>query len=328
MLELKQKPEQALPPEKANTANLASFPQNNLPSRPLVLDTGIERRRVGVYIALALVAGFALGWIASHYSDGNSKNGSVYTLKPIGDQRMAQSTPVTAPNGFHLVTEVLDGSTIKVDGVGTVRMLGIETPDGKEPKSIFGVHGQNAVNFVKGSLLGKQVRLEYNGADASGNKDKDGATLAYVYTSDGTLFNGEMIRQGHAFVATGAFDKIDEFRALQSQAMESMKGVWGPAEPSTTAATEKPADPSSATGDHKSKKLAPALPPLADSKPDVLAGTPNDPVIYVSASDRMYHKDGCAYLSKDKRRMLMSEAKSKGYVACGRCFASTVMKAQ
>ncbi len=226
---------------------------------------------------------------------------------------------------YRTVTRIVRADTIEVQGLGVVRMIGVETPDGKQPQQVYAAHGRNAVAFVDRSLLNKQVRIEYDSAnEPRGNKDAAGSTLAYVFTRDGELFNGEMIKQGQAFVlASASFKHLEEFRALERDAMQAMRGVWGvPANASPSAQTAEAANPTTT----EKRKLA----PMASSELDPKAGAPilsTEPLVYTSASDRLYHKEACEYLGKKKLVMTVSQARSGGFVACGRCFASTVMKA-
>jgi micrococcal nuclease len=339
MLDLNQKTQ---PPPPEGLRRPAPFPSPlQLPPKPPGLASS-ERSRLPIYVGLALIAGFAFGFVIAKYgawSPPKPNGPSVGTVDRALQQpnsTVSQSDQSTATaQGFHKVTDILRADTIKVDGVGTVKLLGIETPDGKEPKSIFGVHGQNALNFARETLLGKDVRLEFDPAtQASGNKDVAGNILAYVYTRDGTLFNGEMVKQGHAFVdSTHPFAAADQFRVLERGAMEAMRGVWGPASASIPSVAEAGVgsigdSDHTAKSDLKSRRLTPILPSELDSKGGLSSVSPSDPMVFVSADDKMYHKDGCPYLGKKKREIPLSEAKSEGYVACGRCFASTVLKAQ
>jgi len=79
-----------------------------------------------------------------------------------------------------------------------------------------------------------------------------------------------------------------------------------------------------------SKKLSP-LSPYALG-PNVLAlsssgGAQLEQSVWVSPADKMNHKSGCEYLDKKRNSIPISQAKSEGYSACSRCFASTVLKA-
>jgi endonuclease YncB( thermonuclease family) len=301
---------------------------------------GIDRRRVATYVGLALIAGFALGYVAAKYlgSAASSIRGQEKrTASPVADDdrdgkaaASAESAPAI-PGGFHTVLRTIRADTIEVDGVGVVRMLGIETPDGKAPQQIYAPYARRAVAFTEANLVGKEVRIEFDAMAAQADKDEAGRTIAYVYTRDGQLFNGEMIKQGQAFLQTNQrFRLMDEFRLLERDAMESMRGVWGP--PAGQDGKTASAQPESRTGpqsQEKTKRIVPMLPSDLDIRRSAPADSTSESMVYISPSDRMYHKDGCDYLNKKKKHPVpLSSAKAEGYVACGRCFASTVLKAQ
>ena len=71
--------------------------------------------------------------------------------------------------------KVVDGDTIWVEGVGKIRLVGINTPEKNE-------EGFNeARNFVVENCLDKTVYLDI---DNERNKDKYNRTLAIVYSED------------------------------------------------------------------------------------------------------------------------------------------------
>ena len=302
---------------------------------------GMERRQVAIYVALALVGGFAAGFVTSKYATttGNKKplvSSSREAATLAGAAVVLDSKDLSNPN-FHRVTRIVRADIIEVEDVGPVQMIGIETPDGKPPKEIYGPFGEKAVAFAQSSLVGQKVRLEFDTANAStGNKGAAGQTLAYVYTQDGSLFNAEMIRQGHAFLRDiEPFSRIDEFRELERAAMQSMRGIWGssgsiPANPTTASTTQPPAAMTPSAKDDKSKRVSPLLP--SDLGPNVpaLSGpvSPSEQTVFVSAADRTYHRAACEYLGKKHQALPLSQAKGEGYTSCSRCFASTVMKAR
>ncbi|HUK88944.1 MAG TPA: thermonuclease family protein, partial [Blastocatellia bacterium] len=305
-------------------------------------DIGTDRNHVAAYVGMALIAGFALGFVAAKYIFAER-----VPKKPADRQENAllhgasgqpDGTGALATNGFHKVTDVILADTLQVEGVGPVRMLGIDTPDRKTPEESYGAQGKIAVEYVKQALLGKEVRLEFDpGIAPPGREDASGGDLlAYVYTRDGALFNAEMVKQGMAFArVTVPFKMLDDFRGFEREAMESMRGVWGPVGGEMASSSPESARTTPGrTPDPKSKKLSPLLPSELDPKSPSLPGTitpgtisPGEVTVYVSSADHMYHKSGCEYLDKKRQAMSLSEAKAAGYVACGRCFASTVMKA-
>lgn len=313
MLEFKQRP---IEPER-------------LPDRWKI---GIDREHVIVYVGLAVVVGFALGFITSRMLTRRDSTGAL----PTSAQLQATAPTDNLPLDFHRVTRIIRADTIEVDNVGPVRMIGVETPDGKAPKEIYAAHGHSALGYAEKWLLNQQVRLEYDTANkVSGNKDDKGQTLAYVYTRDGTLINGEMVKQGLAFVRPEQFRLGNDFRALEREAVQSMRGVWGPSNtPSSLASASSPGSTPSPSGfetpslDDKPKKLSPLLPSTIGPNIPSLSGTaPSEQMVFVSGGDRMYHKPACEFLDKKKHPIPLTQAKSDGYTACSRCYASTVLKA-
>ena len=298
---------------------------------------GVNRQHVAIYVAVALVAGFAIGFIVARSMTRNKE--PLSSLPPPPANAQTRTASATLPGTeFHKVTRILRGDTIEVETVGPVRMIGIESLDGKPPRETYAKVGQDALNFAEKSLLNQDVRLEFDPVNAPhNNKDDAGQTLAYVYTRDGAFINSEMLRQGLAFVRTEDFQLSSEFRGQESDAMKSMRGVWGS---TSAAATSPPAssttasalpDPTSATG--KSPKLAPLppsaigpnIPAVTGTTPSVT--TPSEPMVLVSPEDKLYHKAGCELLGKKKTTMPLSQVKAKGYTACSRCYPATVMKA-
>jgi endonuclease YncB( thermonuclease family) len=303
--------------------------QSEIKEAPERWSIGVDRRHVSVYVVLALVAGLATGFGLGRYITRKESQAPSVTDQAPPPIRPATSDPSAA---FHNVTRVLRADTIEVDTVGPVRMSGIETPDGKTPIEIYGVHGQRAVSYVEKTLLGQPVRLEFDTTSAR-NKDDSGQTLAYVYTRDGLLVNAEMVKQGLAFVHGAEQSRLaSDFRALEREAMQAMRGVWGPTSPAVTPPAVTPPGVTAATSpkEDKPKKLSP-LPPsaLGENIPALSAsqGSSLEPGVWVSASDKMYHKSGCTLLDKKKHSVSLSEAKSQGYTACSRCYASTLLKA-
>jgi endonuclease YncB( thermonuclease family) len=302
--------------------------ESEIEEAPPRWNIGVDRRHVAVYVGLALVAGVAIGFGLARYI--TRREGPAPAL--ANDNRVSSRPAATDPSvEFHTVTRLLRADTIEVDTVGPVHMLGIETPDGKTPVEIYGVHGERAVSYVEKTLVGQAVRLEYD-TTSGRTKDDNGQTLAYVYTRDGLLVNAEMIRQGLAFVHGAEQSRLaDNFRALEREAMQSMRGVWGPTSPTAKApVTTPPVAAVTPAAEDKPKKLSPLPPSALGVNIPALSGSQGsslEPGVLVSPSDKMYHKSGCTFLDKKKHSIPLSQAKSQGYTACSRCYASTLLKA-
>ncbi|HKP85510.1 MAG TPA: thermonuclease family protein [Blastocatellia bacterium] len=310
---------------------------------PARWNIGVDRKHVAVYVGLAVVVGFVLGFIVSRSvvrKEVASTPGLSTTSSAQTPARAATpASPDSQPGEFRKVTRVLRADTIEVEGLGPVRMIGIESPDGKAPREVYGVHGQSALNFVERSILNQDVKLEFDAENAArGNKNESGETLAYVYTRDGTLINAEMLKQGLAFVRpTEQFRLSNDFREFERDAMREMRGVWGSSSSgssplaSAPSATQAMPPPGTNTPDESKRRLSPMPPSALGPNIPAISGTgttaSSEPSVFVSQGDRLYHKAGCDFLGKKKQSMPLAQAKSQGYTACSRCYASTVLKA-
>ncbi|MGC9517916.1 MAG: thermonuclease family protein [Methanomicrobiales archaeon] len=83
---------------------------------------------------------------------------------------------------------VVDGDTIDVDGVGRIRLVGVNTPERGEPGYL------EAKEYVESMCQGKTVQLDIDDAK---NYDKYGRTLAVVYVNNVNL-NAELLKKGYA----------------------------------------------------------------------------------------------------------------------------------
>ncbi len=140
--------------------------------------------------------------------------------------------PVTSDVQVFAVTQVVDGDTIKVSMNGTVetlRLIGIDTPETKDPRKPVQCFGEEASRKATELLSGRKVRLE---ADASqGERDTYGRLLRYVWREDGLHFNDWMIRNGYAFEYTynKPYKYQASFKEAQRYASDNNLGLWSPA---------------------------------------------------------------------------------------------------
>jgi micrococcal nuclease len=130
-----------------------------------------------------------------------------------------------------LVSSVVDGDTIRVDlggAVRTVRLIGVDTPelgDRRDRHALPQPYAREAADFTRRALGGQRVRLEYERRD---RLDRYGRTLAYVFLEDGTFFNRELVRSGHARVFLRfPFRYRKQFRADEAAARRAGRGLWG-----------------------------------------------------------------------------------------------------
>ena len=137
--------------------------------------------------------------------------------------------PATAllPSGVDVVVrKVVDGDTLEVTGGERVRLIGVDTPETKDPDRPVGCYGQEASRFTATVVpAGTAVRLV---GDAE-QRDRFGRLLAYVYRrADGLFVNAELLRGGYAQLLTipPNIAHTDEFVTIARQAREGSQGLW------------------------------------------------------------------------------------------------------
>ena len=149
-------------------------------------------------------------------------------------------------NKLHLVTEVIDGDTIMIDGSTRVRLIEIDAPEVGE--CYYSESKEALSNLVEGEY----VRLE---KDVSG-VDGFGRLLRYVFlpqedTMDDIFVDNYIIEQGFADIREASQDK--RYREIlihgRNEAVAMEKGMWSACEQELEEEMEKfetdnpPSDP-------------------------------------------------------------------------------------
>lgn len=133
------------------------------------------------------------------------------------------------------VSWIYDGDTLKIDAIGKVRLIGIDTPekDGSQRDRYLQKQGisstalrriaNEALKFNIAEVKGKRVRLQFDDE----RQDRYGRTLAYVYLPDGTLLNRLLIEKGYAVVYRRFDFKLKEnFLRAEAAARSRRAGLW------------------------------------------------------------------------------------------------------
>ena len=146
---------------------------------------------------------------------------------PTAPTTTAPPAPAVPAGDDTTVESVTDGDTIRVAGGERVRLIGIDTPETVDPRSPVQCFGAEASTRMKATLPpGTRVRLVYD----LDRLDRYGRTLAYVYrASDGEFVNAAMVRDGYAsaYTVPPNVAHADEFVALQREARDANRGLWG-----------------------------------------------------------------------------------------------------
>lgn len=133
------------------------------------------------------------------------------------------------------VSWIYDGDTLKVDGFGKVRLIGIDSPE-KNQSSRDNFYrrwditpaqlrktARQALDFCIVEAKGKTVILTVDRVP----RDRHGRLLAYVHLPDGRLLNRLLLEQGLATVYRRFdFDLKEEFLETEQAARERQVGLW------------------------------------------------------------------------------------------------------
>jgi micrococcal nuclease len=156
-----------------------------------------------------------------------------------GSAREATTTPspyVRPGLTRAIVARVVDGDTIRVEIEGQeyrVRYIGIDTPETVDPRRPVGCFGKEASERNRQLVEGQTVGLEKDISET----DSFDRLLRYVWVAD-RMINATLVEEGYALASTYPPDVrySDQFAALQAQAREASRGLWGAACAAPTAA--------------------------------------------------------------------------------------------
>jgi micrococcal nuclease len=141
-----------------------------------------------------------------------------------GEDGSAPSYPTAPPDAKTArVERVVDGDTIRLAGVGSVRLIGIDTPEtyGREVECF----GPEATRYVR-SLLPKGVPVRYTVGEEP--RDRYGRLLVYLYMPDGAALNYVLVTAGYATTLT--IPPNDRYARVLERAQEGARlgknGMW------------------------------------------------------------------------------------------------------
>ncbi|MEX0616807.1 MAG: thermonuclease family protein [Candidatus Woykebacteria bacterium] len=132
---------------------------------------------------------------------------------------------LSSPKGDEvLVTKVVDGDTVELEGGQKVRYIGIDTPETVDPRKSVQCFGKEATAKNRSLVEGKKVKLEKDISET----DKYGRLLRYIWVGD-TLMNEILVKEGFAHSSPYPPDvKLqDRFNKAEKFARENNKGLWG-----------------------------------------------------------------------------------------------------
>lgn len=146
--------------------------------------------------------------------------------------------PAAADDNDVRVTRIVDGDTVVVtrlysDAKTTVRILGIDTPETKKPRSPVQCWGPEATQFARDTLLDQVVRMVPDATQD--DRDRYGRALRYIIKPDGWDYSVEAARAGaaRAYVFNPRRPPVEAplIAAAQAEAQNATplpRGLWGP----------------------------------------------------------------------------------------------------
>jgi len=145
-----------------------------------------------------------------------------YSLFP----RAGDPGPGSEAAGRARVVRVIDGDTVILAGLGSSRIVGVDTPETVKPDTPVQCFGPRASEFSK-HVLGAARRVRYRVALEP--VDAYGRSLVYLWLSDGRFFNAMLIRRGLArplpFPPNTRYAPL--FQHLAERAARRGRGLWG-----------------------------------------------------------------------------------------------------
>ena len=207
---------------------ILEFLFDNSPIDDLTKDMKRKIQALAVFLGVFLISYLLLFSPASisNVFEQNKQNDSSDSVSTSISKSENPSTPIRNETniGEVLVTRVIDGDTIQIEGGAKVRYIGIDTPETVDPRTSVQCFGKEAAAKNRGLVEGKRVRFEKDVSET----DKYGRLLRYVFIGE-TFVNETLVREGYAFSSPyppdvkyqDVFDKAAKF------AKANDKGLWG-----------------------------------------------------------------------------------------------------
>lgn len=158
------------------------------------------------------------------------------TAVPATRSSATNATSSVSATEWYPVQKIVDGDTIDVSIGGKivrVRLIGLNTPESVDPRRPVECFGKEASAQMKKIIGGQSVRLETDPSQSL--YDKYDRLLAYVYAplnskQEGLLVNQYIIAEGYGYEYTYdlPYKYQKEFKAAESSARQSQKGLWAP----------------------------------------------------------------------------------------------------
>lgn len=181
--------------------------------RKVVIVTGVVCILIGILLGRMSVSPQTNGLI----TPPSSKPISLESREQTDLSLNAESQQAPSLKETTLVTRVVDGDTIEIQGGTRVRLIGIDTPE------VGDCYAAEATNYLRSLIDGKTVVLEKDVSET----DRYGRLLRYIWMDD-VLVNDELVQEGFAHSSTFPPDvKYQErFLAAERESRKAGRGLW------------------------------------------------------------------------------------------------------
>jgi len=106
-----------------------------------------------------------------------------------------------------------------------IRLLGVDTPETKNPHTKVMYYGPEASKFTTDTVLGQIVFVVMD--EKSKPRDKYHRLLCHIRLADGRILNEELVSQGFAYADTRfPHSFYEKYIQLEKTAREEKKGLW------------------------------------------------------------------------------------------------------
>jgi len=179
------------------------------------------------------VVGILFIFVSGYFLGLNSREENSINRKIEQQEKKEEDIPhKNTGKELYKILDVVDGDTVKINYEGkkiSVRILGINTPEKKNPFRPQECFGTEASKKAKEILWGKKVSIETD--DNKSKFDKFGRLLGYVNIEGGGDFGEKMIRDGYAYEYTyhgRKYKNQKKYKEAQKYAEENELGLWDP----------------------------------------------------------------------------------------------------
>jgi len=145
--------------------------------------------------------------------------------KPVTEELLRK---LHLDRGYHKCIAVADGDTITLEDLGTIRFIGVDTPEKNHPMLPAQFMSRESSDFTRELCLGKNIRLEYDPYDEN-KRGNYGRILAYPYLENGAFVQKLLLINGYASAYTKyPFDeqRKNQFLTWEQKAKQERRGLW------------------------------------------------------------------------------------------------------